>query len=296
MKKIKSCLLKLCFVFALFLTLTVSVNAETVYYTNSKGVEMTQEQYEYLSSKYSKIKIDNFSQDQFDIRMYADSRTSSDIYIIEEEHRDIFGKIIYTNVKELSENEYSEYKKNKDNIQTRASVGANVTTSEVRMHLEVNTFTAKQSVSVDISTQWLSGKIPSVKSFDVNAFRFTTTGSLQLARFDAAGYQDSDAGSVTYSNEGGNSKWDPYAYGISMNIIDGTKKSLTLETGAEYYYFGSGTMNVTGTYQHATRDVTLEQSKSYNFSANGCGGVVDFYNNVGNYYNSNPGVSLSHNL
>ncbi len=289
----KKYIFKVCLAITMFITLSMTVHAESVYYTNSKGVEMTQEQYEYLSSKYSKIKIDNFSQDQFEIRVYADHHTSAERYIVEEQYKDFAGKTIYTNVRNLSEDEYIEYKNNEKNFSP--IIAANLSTSEVKMHLEVHVSGSKQSVSVDMSAEWING-IPSVKSFDINAFLITTTGNLQLARIKAEGYQISDAGEVTYGNEGNNSKFEPYAYGISMNILNGTKKSLEVETGAEYYYFGSGTMKVTGTYQHATRDVTLEQSHSYNFSSNGCGGVIDFYNNVGNYYNSNPGLSVNENI
>lgn len=294
MKKISKNLLKILFAFLLVITMIPRVNAQSAYYTNSKGVVMTQSQYEFLASMYSETKIDNFSQDQFNRRVYADVHTTEDVYVIEEQIKDPNGNLLDTNVMELTEEEYRLYKENSESNIMPATANS-VTTSEVKMTLQVYTHTASQSVSIDLSTRWLNGA-PSVKSFDVSAFRFTTTSNLQLSRFDAEGYQDSDAGSVVYSNEGGNSMWETNAYGTSMNILDNANNSLTLEIGAEYYYFGSGTLRVTGTYQHATRNVTLAQSQSYNFSANGCGGVVEFYNNVGNYYNSNPGVSLSHSL
>lgn len=209
--------------------------------------------------------------------------------------QEVFIKL-YENMNKFINETDEKYKDNlqQTNLQTRAPVVKVVTTSEVKMTLTLGEVydNVANILVIDLNTRWING-IPSVKSFDVSAFLFSTTGTLQLSRKVAEGYQVSDAGSVTYGNEGGNSKWQANAYGTSMNIINGTKKSLELEIGAEYYYFGSGNLNVNATYQHATRDVTLAQSHTYHFSTDGCGGVVNFYNNIGNYYNSNPGVTAT---
>lgn len=296
MTSINKFLFNTIFVCALFLVSVISVNAESIYYTNSKGVQMTQEQYEYLAEVYSDFRIDNMTQEQFNSRINVVNRTVTDVYIVEEETRDINNNLLLKTTLSLTPNEYTEYKDNlqQTNLQTRAPVVKVVTTSEVKMTLTLGEVynNVANILIIDLNTRWING-IPSVKSFDVSAFLFSTTGTLQLSRKVAEGYQVSDAGSVTYGNEGGNSKWQANAYGTSMNIINGTKKSLELEIGAEYYYFGSGNLNVNATYQHATRDVTLAQSHTYHFSTDGCGGVVNFYNNVGNYYNSNPGVTAT---
>ena len=296
MKGINKFLFNTIFVCALFLISVISVNAESVYYTNSKGVQMTQEQYEYLAEVYSDFRIDNMTQDQFNSNINLTNRTITDMYIIEEEARDSSNNLLLKNTLLLTPSEYTEYKENVKSRQpqTRTDMTTVVTTSEVKMSLITGIVynSSANILKIVINTKWING-IPSVKSFDISAFLFSTTGTLQLSRMEAEGYQVSDAGSVTYGNEGGNSKWQANAYGTSMNIINGTKKSLELEVAVAYYFFGSGNLNVNATYQHATRDVTLAQSHTYHFSTDGCGGVVNFYNNVGNYYNSNPGVTTT---
>lgn len=294
MKRINKFLFNTIFVCALFLISVISVNAESVYYTNSKGVQMTQAQYDYLAEVYSDFRIDNMTQDQFNSNINLTNRTITDMYIIEEEARDSSNNLLLKNTLVLTPSEYTEYKENVKSRQpqTRTDMTTVVTTSEVKMSLITGIVynSSANILKIVINTKWING-IPSVKSFDISAFLFSTTGTLQLSRMEAEGYQVSDAGSVTYGNEGGNSKWQANAYGTSMNIINGTKKSLELEVAVAYYFFGSGNLNVNATYQHATRDVTLAQSHTYHFSTDGCGGVVNFYNNVGNYYNSNPGVT-----
>ena len=296
MKRINKFLFNTIFVCALFLISVISVNAESVYYTNSKGVQMTQAQYDYLAEVYSDFRIDNMTQDQFNSNINLTNRTITDMYIIEEEARDSSNNLLLKNTLLLTPSEYTEYKENVKSRQpqTRTDMTTIVTTSEVKMSLITGIVynPSANILKIVINTKWING-IPSVKSFDISAFLFSTTGTLQLSRMEAEGYQVSDAGSVTYGNEGGNSKWQANAYGTSMNIINGTKKSLELEVAVAYYFFGSGNLNVNATYQHATRDVTLAQSHTYHFSTDGCGGVVNFYNNVGNYYNSNPGVTTT---
>lgn len=81
--------------------------------------------------------------------------------------------------------------------------------------------------------------------------------------------------------------------GISMNFVDScTKPQMVL------YIHSSGNFGtVYGTYQHATRSVTLSQSKGYNFSSSGLGGVLDFTNNtVEGYYDDMSGVQIETRL
>lgn len=52
-------------------------------------------------------------------------------------------------------------------------------------------------------------------------------------------------------------------------------------------YFGN---SISGTYQHAKKDITLAKSRSYTISASGLGGVLK--HNYASYYDAMQGISM----
>ena len=77
-----------------------------------------------------------------------------------------------------------------------------------------------------------------------------------------------------------------------MNIVDNASSSLLNSLFIKFKIRENVTLTYYGTYQHATKNVTLAQSKSYNFAANGLGGVL-YYSNatIRGYYDGMKGIS-----
>lgn len=51
-----------------------------------------------------------------------------------------------------------------------------------------------------------------------------------------------------------------------------------------------------GSYQHATSNVTLTQSKWYDIMASGYGYVIDFYDIIQDKYDNTPGLLIAHSF
>ena len=79
-------------------------------------------------------------------------------------------------------------------------------------------------------------------------------------------------------------------FGISMNITnDSTINYLEnyIESAVEF----TGNFQWAGaSYQHATSNTTLAQSKSYTLAEDGKNGVILFTGNIGSKYDNMPGV------
>ena len=72
-KELKKLLNKILLVVALFITSTCVVNAKStdVYYINNNGVEMTEEQYNFLLDFYDESQISTMSQKKFNIKIFT---------------------------------------------------------------------------------------------------------------------------------------------------------------------------------------------------------------------------------
>ncbi len=129
---------------------------------------------------------------------------------------------------------------------------------------------------------WLT--TPIVKSYDVMAIRWTA-GNIGIT--DAWGEQVCEKYQM-YSFNGSNMVNKSNGIGISMNLFDnGSTPKLAL-----YIYSNKNGGTYYGTYQHAVRSVTLAQSKSYTFSSSGLGGVLNYSDSIGSYYDNMQGVSI----
>ncbi len=149
----------------------------------------------------------------------------------------------------------------------------------------------------DMFLKWKG--VPKARSYDVFAMR--GQGMALVA--------NSESGLQTYYKGSNSYKIDyPYncanilingttGYGFSMNLVNGSDiTGYELYNSAFFKKSITGTAKIFGTYQHATRDVTLAQSKSYSINANGLGGVI-FFNDgtLESYYDDMNGVYVSIN-
>lgn len=135
------------------------------------------------------------------------------------------------------------------------------------------------SCLISINVEWL--KSPVIRSYDVigaylsgvklstvpNTKVINSTGSNTTSTYNLDGY--------------GN------GFGTSIALLPSGNDMKITQT---FRTTGKGT--IYGSYQHATSNVTLEQSQNYTISRTGYGGVFLFDNSVRNYYDAMAGVSI----
>lgn len=185
----------------------------------------------------------------------------------------------YYEIIEIEESEFNFYKNNKIELLNNEH-----TTTYKKIEI-INT-----NNLITLKVNWL--KSPTYTSYDVIAVR----------GYGVSFYNDTLVGMQTYNKNGqvqninyninsNNTKVFTNGVGISMNLVDGASDfELLLEVG---YVKTSNSATVYGSYQHAQKNVTLNQSKNYTISPNGLGEVIDFSSSVRNYYDGMGGVNIS---
>ena len=132
--------------------------------------------------------------------------------------------------------------------------------------------------SVTLLTTFLSQ--PSVKSYDVVGARFMNTS---LYNSNITTIISSSSGSSTQSNY--------------MSYYNGFGNSIQLPSSGTIYsveqrYQVNKTGIVYGSYQHATSNISLANSKLYSISSSGYGNVFSFYGNAYGVYDNTTGVYI----
>ncbi|MBE6139272.1 MAG: hypothetical protein E7174_02030 [Firmicutes bacterium] len=276
----------------------VSADEITPYYTNLNGAELTEQQYNNLIKVFSEDTIATMTVEQINLVKDNENlvKTEDTKYVRVDDIYDLRGNIVSRIEKEVTEEEAQNFLKEKKNSpQTRAS--ASYSTSMKRITLTVVPSGYVTHRVITLTNTWLS--IPSVKSYDVLAVGAEATSYyVRMSGGTLSGYQKYDGAYHRYTQSSDNTKistgWGAGGggIGISMNIDDSVTSSLensltvTLITDAEPFV-------VHGTYQHATSNVSLSQSKNYTFSENGMGGVLNFASSVSSYYDGMRGVEVA---
>lgn len=154
----------------------------------------------------------------------------------------------------------------------------------------IDDYIGGNSHRVMVYTQWLV--TPATKSFDVTAMRIDGGTVVEGTQDGTQTYwKDGAYDYVDYSYNGTNIRKTDNGFGISMNLVNGASY---FETDISANVISTSQNAVAyGTYQHAVRDVTLDQSQSYTISHNGLGGVLNFTNSVYNNYDGMTGVSIA---
>ena len=144
--------------------------------------------------------------------------------------------------------------------------------------------------TITLKVNWV--KLPTYSSYDVIAVRGDGVRFYNGTIKGTQSYHENNTNQIiNYNRNSNNTKIFDNGVGISMNLVDGASDyELTLEVG---YYKTSNSGTVYGSYQHAQRNVSLNQSQNYSLSASGLGGVIDFSTSVRNYYDGMGGVSIS---
>ena len=254
------------------------------YITNQNGVRISMTDYNLLTNIYSYAYIQTMTSKDYE-NFKAKNININNLVKSEKYYKTVIDHLnnVVTNT-EVTENEFNNYN---PNVQT-LSVSNFVETQYKKLSL---TLSDNHNGYGDIFVGLLWKMIPSTRSFDVIAVRYvgmTDVDGTQIGR-QIWGTN----GNYTYVNYGWNGtniNRQDNGFGISMNITnDSTINYLEnyIESAVEF----TGNFQWAGaSYQHATSNTTLAQSKSYTLAENGKNGVILFTGNIGEKYDNMPGV------
>ena len=261
-----------------------NISDDISYITNQNGVRISMTDYNLLTNIYSDAYIqtmtskdyENFKAKNININNLVKSEK---YYKTEIDHLNN----VVTNT-EVTENEFNNYN---PNVQT-LSVSNFVETQYKKLSL---TLSDNHNGYGDIFVGLLWKMIPSTRSFDVIAVRYVGMTDVDGTQYGRQIWGTN--GNYTYVNYGWNGtniNRQDNGFGISMNITnDSTINYLENYIGSAVEFTGNFQW-AGASYQHATSNTTLAQSKSYTLAENGKNGVILFTGNIGSKYDNMPGV------
>lgn len=254
------------------------------YITNQNGVRISMSDYNLLTNIYSDAYIQTMTNEDYE-NFKAKNININNLVKSEKYYKTEIDHLnnVVTNT-EVTENEFNNYN---PNIQT-LSVSNFVETQYKKLSL---TLSDNHNGYGDIFVGLLWKMIPSTRSFDVIAVRYVGMTDVDGTQWGRQIWGTN--GNYTYVNYGWNGtniNRQDNGFGISMNITnDSTINYLEnyIESAVEF----TGNFQWAGaSYQHATSNTTLAQSKSYTLAENGKNGVILFTGNIGEKYDNMPGV------
>lgn len=143
-------------------------------------------------------------------------------------------------------------------------------------------FTIKKSCSnnciITLVAEWKSN--PSIRSYDVIGAYLKDVDLLNTPSTTAANTSSNNSSVEIVSNTNG--------FGVSVKLPSGGNNMVI----SQYFKVSNGG-TVYGSYQHATSNISLNNSKKYSIATSGYGGVFLFQSSVRNYYDGMQGVYLN---
>lgn len=261
-----------------------NISDDISYITNQNGVRISMTDYNLLTNIYSDAYIqtmtskdyENFKAKNININNLVKSEK---YYKTEIDHLNN----VVTNT-EVTENEFNNYN---PNIQT-LSVSNFVETQYKKLSL---TLSDNHDGYGDIFVGLLWKMIPSTRAFDVIAVRYVGMTDVDGTQYGRQIWgTNGNYSYVEYGWNGTNINRQDNGFGISMNITnDSTINYLENYIGSAVEFTGNFQW-AGASYQHATSNTTLAQSKSYTLAENGKNGVILFTGNIGEKYDNMPGV------
>ena len=261
-----------------------NISDDISYITNQNGVRISMTDYNLLTNIYSDAYIqtmtskdyENFKAKNININNLVKSEK---YYKTEIDHLNN----VVTNT-EVTENEFNNYN---PNVQT-LSVSNFVETQYKKLSL---TLSDNHDGYGDIFVGLLWKMIPSTRSFDVIAVRYVGMTDVDGTQWGRQIWgTNGNYSYVEYGWNGTNINRQDNGFGISMNITNDSTINY-LENYIESAVQFTGNFQWAGaSYQHATSNTTLAQSKSYTLAEDGKNGVILFTGNIGSKYDNMPGV------
>lgn len=134
---------------------------------------------------------------------------------------------------------------------------------------------------ITLSLVWKT--MPKIRSYDVIAVRLNGVSVSGATNFKQTYVKNG----YTYISYTGTKKEFSNGFGYSFKLSENDY----LESSLSFWVSGKGT--IYGSYQHAHRTTTLNQSKKYSLSSSGYGRVILFESSVKSYYDAMSGVSIN---
>lgn len=254
------------------------------YITNQNGVRISISDYNLLTNIYSDAYIQTMTNEDYE-NFKAKNININNLVKSEKYYKTVIDHLnnVVTNT-EVTENEFNNYN---PNVQT-LSVSNFVETQYKKLSL---TLSDNNNGYGDIFVGLLWKMIPSTRAFDVIAVRYVGMTDVDGTQYGRQIWGTN--GNYTYVNYGWNGtniNRQDNGFGISMNITnDSTINYLENYIGSAVEFTGNFQW-AGASYQHATSNTTLAQSKSYTLAENGKNGVILFTGNIGEKYDNMPGV------
>ena len=261
-----------------------NISDDISYITNQNGVRISMTDYNLLTNIYSYAYIQTMTNEDYE-NFKAKNININNLVKSEKYYKTEIDHLnnVVTNT-EVTENEFNNYN---PNIQTR-SVSNFIETQYKKLSL---TLSDNHNGYGDIFVGLLWKMIPSTRSFDVIAVRYVGMTDVDGTQYGRQIWGTN--GNYTYVNYGWNGtniNRQDNGFGISMNITnDSTINYLENYIGSAVQFTGNFQW-AGASYQHATSNTTLAQSKSYTLAENGKNGVILFTGNIGEKYDNMPGV------
>ena len=261
-----------------------NISDDISYITNQNGVRISMTDYNLLTNIYSYAYIQTMTNEDYE-NFKAKNININNLVKSEKYYKTEIDHLnnVVTNT-EVTENEFNNYN---PNVQT-LSVSNFVETQYKKLSL---TLSDNHDGYGDIFVGLLWKMIPSTRSFDVIAVRYVGMTDVDGTQWGRQIWgTNGNYSYVEYGWNGTNINRQDNGFGISMNITnDSTINYLEnyIESAVEF----TGNFQWAGaSYQHATSNTTLAQSKSYTLAENGKNGVILFTGNIGEKYDNMPGV------
>ena len=261
-----------------------NISDDISYITNQNGVRISMTDYNLLTNIYSDAYIQTMTNEDYE-NFKAKNININNLVKSEKYYKTEIDHLnnVVTNT-EVTENEFNNYN---PNVQT-LSVSNFVETQYKKLSL---TLSDNHNGYGDIFVGLLWKMIPSTRAFDVIAVRYVGMTDVDGTQYGRQIWgTNGNYSYVEYGWNGTNINRQDNGFGISMNITnDSTINYLEnyIESAVEF----TGNFQWAGaSYQHATSNTTLAQSKSYTLAENGKNGVILFTGNIGSKYDNMPGV------
>lgn len=261
-----------------------NISDDISYITNQNGVRISMTDYNLLTNIYSDAYIQTMTSEGYE-NFKAKNININNLVKSEKYYKTVIDHLnnVVTNT-EVTENEFNNYN---PNIQT-LSVSNFVETQYKKLSL---TLSDNHNGYGDIFVGLLWKMIPSTRAFDVIAVRYVGMSDVDGTQWGKQIWGTN--GNYTYVNYGWNGtniNRQDNGFGISMNITNDSTINY-LENYIESAVKFNGNFQWAGaSYQHATSNTTLAQSKSYTLAEDGKNGVILFTGNIGSKYDNMPGV------
>lgn len=261
-----------------------NISDDINYITNQNGVRISMIDYNLLTNIYSDAYIQTMTSEGYE-NFKAKNININNLVKSEKYYKTVIDHLnnVVTNT-EVTENEFNNYN---PNIQT-LSVSNFVETQYKKLSL---TLSDNHDGYGDIFVGLLWRMIPSTRAFDVIAVRYVGMTDVDGTQWGRQIWgTNGNYSYVEYGWNGTNINRQDNGFGISMNITNDSTINY-LENYIESAVQFTGNFQWAGaSYQHATSNTTLAQSKSYTLAENGKNGVILFTGNIGEKYDNMPGV------